>query len=219
MDTYFTKKIFTCREDKMGYVYDKYKKIIDNKSILDIGADKGYLRQYINSSSPYMNIGFGDSIIREWNLENIPYPFEEKSFDTVLCLDVLEHLEHIHAAFDECMRIAKEHVIISLPNAYLDFYSFLKNGKYKGGPYDMKFYGLPLDPPDDRHRWFFGPEEALNFIIYRANKANFTLEQFDCEQAQSTFFEKLFFKKYFSPTFRETLLTSGTLWFILQRNS
>lgn len=71
MDTYFTKKIFTCREDKMGYVYDKYKKIIDNKSILDIGADKGYLRQYINSSSPYMNIGFGDSIIREWNLENI----------------------------------------------------------------------------------------------------------------------------------------------------
>lgn len=37
----------------------------------------------------------------------------------------------------------------------------------------MKFYGLPLDPPDDRHRWFFGPEEALNFIIYRANKANF----------------------------------------------
>lgn len=83
----------------------------------------------------------------------------------------------------------------------------------------MKFYGLPLDPPDDRHRWFFGPEEALNFIIYRANKANFTLEQFDCEQAPSTFFEKLFFKKYFSPTFRETLLTSGTLWFVLQRNS
>lgn len=214
---YITNTRYSCREDKMAYVYDKYKKILDNKSILDIGADKGYLREHLNASSHYMNMGFGDSIIKHWNLEHIPYPFADKSFDTVLCLDVLEHLEHIHTAFDECLRLAREHVIISLPNGYLDFYTFLKNGKYKGGNQDMKFYGLPLAPPEDRHRWFFGPEEAVNFISHGARKAGFVIEQLDFGHAKISVWERLFFKKFFHPTFQESLLTATTLWFVLKR--
>lgn len=201
----------------MAYVYDKYRKILDNKSILDIGADKGYLRQHLIPSSQYMNIGFGDTIIKYWNLEHFPYPFGDKSFDTVLCLDVLEHLEHIHAAFDECLRLAREHVIISLPNGYMDFYSFLKNGKYKGGKQDMKFYGLPLEPPEDRHRWYFGPDEAVNFISHRSGQRGFVIEQLDFEHANISVWERLFFKWFFHPTFHERLLTAGTLWFVLKR--
>lgn len=151
---YTTDYNYTSREDKMFYVYKKYKSILDGKKIIDIGADRGYLRQHLPDTSSYTNIGFGPDILKEWNLENIPYPFKDKQFDTVLCLDVLEHLENIHAAFDECLRLAKEYVIISLPNAYQDFWNFLKNGKYMGRSSDMKFYGLPQERPEDRHRWF-----------------------------------------------------------------
>lgn len=188
------------------------------KKIIDIGADRGYLRQHLPDTSSYTNIGFGPDILKEWNLEDIPYPFEDRQFDTVLCLDVLEHLENIHAAFDECLRLAKEYVIISLPNAYQDFWNFLKNGKYMGRSSDMKFYGLPQERPEDRHRWFLGPEEAYKFIEYRAQLLGFSIEQFDCLTDRSSFFEKIIFKYLFSAQFKETLLTSGTLWFVLARN-
>lgn len=215
---YTTDYNYTSREDKMFYVYKKYKSILDGKKIIDICADRGYLRQHLPDTSSYTNIGFGPDILKEWNLENIPYPFKDKQFDTVLCLDVLEHLENIHAAFDECLRLAKEYVIISLPNAYQDFWNFLKNGKYMGRSSDMKFYGLPQERPEDRHRWFLGPEEAYKFIEYRAQLLGFSIEQFDCLTDRSSFFEKIIFKYLFSAQFKETLLTSGTLWFVLARN-
>ena len=215
---YTTNKIFTSRKDKMEYVYDKYKVLFDKKKILDIGADKGLLANCLPETSQYYSIGFGEDILLKYNLENIPYPFEDKEYHTVLCLDVLEHLENIHAAFDECMRLASEHVIISLPNPYQDFWNFLFFVKYKNGQYDMKFYGLQKDRPEDRHRWFFGPEEAYNFIEYRARLAGFRIEQFDCLTYQPGFFEKILFSRFFSPQFKETLLTSGTLWFVLTRN-
>ena len=215
---YTTDYNYTSREDKMLYVYEKYKSILDGKKIIDIGADRGYLRQHLPDTSSYTNIGFGPDILKEWNLENIPYPFENIQFDTVLCLDVLEHLENIHSAFDECLRLAKEHVVISLPNAYQDFWNFLKKGKYRGRPSDMKFYGLPQERPEDRHRWFLGPEEAYHFIAYRAQLAGFTIEQFDYKTAQTSIFEKMIFKYFFSPQFKPSLLTSGTLWFVLERN-
>lgn len=215
---YSTSYIYSSREDKMFYVYKKYRNILDGKKIIDIGADRGYLRQHLPDTSSYTNIGFGPDILKEWNLENIPYPFKDKQFDTVLCLDVLEHLENIHAAFDECLRLAKEHVIISLPNAYQNFWNFLKNGKYMGKSSDMKFYGLPKDPPEDRHRWFLGPSEAYQFIEYRAQLSGFSIEQFDCYTYRPSLFEKIIFKYFFSAQFKESLLTSGTLWFVLVRN-
>ena len=63
-----------------------------------------------------------------------------------------------------------------------------------------------------------GPEEAYNFIEYRARLAGFRIEQFDCLTYQPGFFEKILFSRFFSPQFKETLLTSGTLWFVLTRN-
>jgi hypothetical protein len=45
----------------------------------------------------------------------------------------------------------------------------------------MKFYGLPLEQPEDRHKWFFSYEEAEKFIIYRAAKNNMRIVQIDSE--------------------------------------
>lgn len=212
-----TKKSYTCRENKMEYVYDKYKSILDGKSVLDIGADMGYLQYHLPKNSIYTNIGYGKSILHECNLENIPYPFSDKAFDTVLCLDVLEHLENIHAAFDECMRLAKQYVIISLPNAYNDFWGYLVHGNYKNGPQNMKFYGLPIDPPEDRHRWFFGSQEAQRFIAERAKRSGFRILQFDTWKGRPNFWQKMFSRRFFHPTFQWEYIFTGTMWFALER--
>ncbi|MFH1144533.1 MAG: methyltransferase domain-containing protein [Candidatus Eisenbacteria bacterium] len=42
----------------------------------------------------------------ELNLEKAErLPFDDDAFDTVLCADVLEHLDNLHAIFDELVRV------------------------------------------------------------------------------------------------------------------
>lgn len=42
-------------------------------------------------------------------------PYEDEAFDLVLCLEVLEHLEHPHLALAELARVSREHVVVSTP--------------------------------------------------------------------------------------------------------
>jgi hypothetical protein len=87
--------------------------------------------------------------------------------DVVVALDVLEHTNAIHRAFDELCRVARRHVIIALPNQYEihDRWSTVR-GRNRSGK-----YGLPLEPPSDRHRWLFTFEEARAFCRHRADSA------------------------------------------------
>ena len=64
-------------------------------------------------------------------------------------------------------RVSKRHVVISLPNPHRDFYAMLREGNYCEGRH-LKFYGLPPEPPEDRHRWFFTVEEPQAFLEPRA---------------------------------------------------
>ena len=43
-------------------------------------------------------------------------PFKDKEFDTVTCVDVIEHVENYDAFIDELLRVAKKFVIFSTPN-------------------------------------------------------------------------------------------------------
>jgi ubiquinone/menaquinone biosynthesis C-methylase UbiE len=42
--------------------------------------------------------------------------FPDKSFDTVIMLEVLEHLEDPYAALEETVRVARKNLILSVPN-------------------------------------------------------------------------------------------------------
>jgi hypothetical protein len=77
----------------------------------------------------------------------------------------------------------------------------------------IKYYGLPVERPPDRHRWFFGNEEASEFLRERGARRGFTIEQMDSEEGGC-------------PAWRnkagEDLLASmnvrgGTLWCVLRR--
>lgn len=91
-------------------------------------------------------------------------PFEDREADIVVALDVLEHTDDIFHAFSELCRTARSHVVVTLPNA-LDVHARLC--AVRGRPSSGK-YGLPLEPPSDRHRWYFSMNQARAWVERRA---------------------------------------------------
>jgi len=126
----------------------------------------------------------GEKVDQRFDLEKIPLPFQESTYDCVLCLDVLEHLENIHQVFDECCRVSRQYVIVALPNPWANFYDFLCLDS-KDMDKLFKFYGLPLEPPEDRHKWFFSNEDAEKFIVYRAGQNNMKVLQLDNQRVDN----------------------------------
>jgi len=172
-----TKINFTDRESKAHYVWDKYKEILTGK-VLDVGADQMHLRQYLSDATEYVGVGLGSGPMINLNLETEKLPFDDNYFDSVLCLDVLEHVENPHEVFDELCRVSARHVILSFPNAWASLYATLRFGDYKTGT-ALKFYGLPTEVPEDRHKWFFNNTEAREFLASRSYANGMTTVQLD----------------------------------------
>ena len=101
--------------------------------------------------------------------DGIPLPDDE--VDVVVALDVLEHTDGIHAALGEMCRVARRCIIVSLPNGN-ELSARLNH--LRGRPISGK-YGLPLDPPTDRHRWLFSMSEAQAFCRHRARLGGWAL--------------------------------------------
>jgi len=213
--------VYTDRQTKAKYVWLKYQDILTGR-ILDVGADACHLREHLPSETHYCGIGLGGRVDRVVDLERQTLPFPDRSFTSVLCLDVLEHVDNIHAVFDEVCRVSQRYVIVSLPNAWVDFYNMLRRGDYRQDQ-PMKFYGLPLDPPPDRHKWFFCPEEAERFVRYRAEKNGMHILQEDYEGTANegpgwrgtvkTWARRILMR----PDLEVKNLYAGTLWVVLER--
>lgn len=177
---FHTPLTYSERATKAQYVAEKYREILQGR-VLDVGADKCHLRHLVPAGTSYTGIGLGGETDLNVNLEAASIPFEDNSFDCVLCLDVLEHLDAIHAVFDELARVTRRYVIISLPNGYRDFLGMLF---LQGDPTTaFKYYGLPVQRPDDRHKWFFSNSDAERFVREKAAKAGLNVVQVDSEGA------------------------------------
>lgn len=77
---------------------------------------RGLLESMIEGSC--LNVGCGSHIIRNAvNIdEGLPMlPYEDNSFDTVICSDVLEHVKLHGDAIEELFRVARKKVIITVP--------------------------------------------------------------------------------------------------------
>ena len=90
-------------------------------------------------------------------------PFPDRAADVVVALDVLEHTDRIHDSFAELCRVARKHIVLSLPNQY----DVKLRWKALRGRHTGK-WGLPLEPPGDRHRWHFTLREAQDFCRHHA---------------------------------------------------
>ena len=119
----------------------------DTKTILNLGG--GGSRYFKDTKYKVTEVDqSGDNNIT-LDLDNVEkIPFESNSFDTVICLDVLEHLENFHLILDEMNRVSEKYIIISLPNCVHAFFEILfdkrSKNQFENGYYN-KFYGLPLN--------------------------------------------------------------------------
>src|SRR6185295_7426634 len=68
----------------------------------DINLD--YLRKAAGNGLPVINV---DSVL----------PFPDSSFDTVLILEVLEHVASVEKVLSEAFRVARKNVLITVPNS------------------------------------------------------------------------------------------------------
>jgi Methyltransferase domain len=140
--------------------------------ILDVGCRNKELREALDGRSVrYLGLDVKPpaDVIADLNHE-IPLPDGEA--DTVVALDVLEHVDAIYDAFAELCRVARRHVVISLPNAFVldSRYRHLR-GRVSGK------YGLPEEPPGDRHRWLFSLDDARRFCRHRAKMAGWCVAE------------------------------------------
>ncbi|GBC84986.1 hypothetical protein HRbin11_01426 [bacterium HR11] len=155
-------------------------------SVLDVGCRSGRLREaheQVSSNIDYVGLDLYPPADVIGDLEK-GLPFPDAAFDIVVALDVLEHTNDIYKSFDELCRCARRFVVISLPNAYeiRGRLKFLLGMRLSGK------YGLPIEPPKDRHRWIFSLNEAREFVRRRAEKRGFVVRDEGCLIGPRRFF-------------------------------
>ena len=97
-------------------------------SILDVGCGEGVILQILKKELQDKKcVGIDlDTIHVKMSASNAPFcnyniatiyslPFKDNSFETVLCLEVLEHLEFLEKAIQELKRVSFKNILISVP--------------------------------------------------------------------------------------------------------
>lgn len=97
--------------------------------VLDVGCGEGFVLSElrnrnigsqlvgIDSSEQALDMGkklFPQLSLKKGDIYNMPY--ENNSFDLVICTEVMEHLEEPDKALDEVVRISKKYCLLSVPN-------------------------------------------------------------------------------------------------------
>lgn len=221
MDRFRTDFRYTERVEKAEYVFKKYEPILSGR-ILDIGSDECHLRNYLAKPDDYVGVGLGGNPDISVNLERERLPFEDQSFDTSLCLDVLEHLDDPYKVLEDICRVTKKYAIISLPNAWNGVWNVMRRRDYRPGQ-PLKFYGLPPEPPEDRHKWFLSARDGERFLRHQGEKNGFSIEQVDFEVAENPasglrkLLRGIVLGTVLRKDFDMDLLDLGNVWVVLVR--
>lgn len=164
------------RLGRSGFISDTLARFVEG-TILDVGAGRNATVFTARFGDAYHPLDMGSSYHIEGrsdlvgpdtvvDLEHGPLPFANRSFGTLICTDVLEHIDNIYHAYDELFRVADRKVIISLPNNWVGFSMSMLAGRnftHRAG------YGLPPFPKGigERHKYWFNHEEAGDFLAGR----------------------------------------------------
>lgn len=143
--------------------------------LVDVGARDRVLQQYLRSDQlKYLSADIVPGHDLCWNLEK-PLDYPDNTFEVVVALDVLEHVEYIHCALGELLRVAKLKLFISLPNmTCLSLrWHFVWHGWLSGK------YALLPDYQGDRHRWLISYPQACALVKHVAQSARCVVQQYD----------------------------------------
>ncbi len=202
---------FKERHLRSEYVAERFKNYL-KKRVADIGCFKAPLRSILTECD-YVGVDVAGEPDIHFNLDSPEtLPFDDNAFNAVLCIEVLEHLDHLHFIFDELVRISGEYIIVSLPNCWRD-----ARGKIEKGKGDFLHYGLPLQKPTDRHKWFFNSQQAEDFLIYQADRHHLKICEFFLTEKPS-FFPIRLYRKIRYPGKRYSNRYSNTVWVVYQKS-
>jgi SAM-dependent methyltransferase len=144
-------------------------------TLVDVGARDKTLQQYLQAEQlQYLSSDILPGHDFCWDLEK-PLEIEDNSFDVVVALDVLEHVEKIHDALRELIRVSRNKLFISLPNmTCLSFrIHFFRFGKLSNK------YALLPSHQGDRHRWLTGYAQICAFVQQAADHAGCDVQQYN----------------------------------------
>ncbi len=209
MDVEFT--TFPARADRSAYIASRFAPYLIGK-VLDVGCDQAVLKRLLPGIS-YVGVDIGGTPDIQLNLEQIErLPFADGEFDAVVCSDVLEHLDNLHLVFAELLRVCRGAVVISLPNNWANARLPIARGRGS-----FAFYGLPVDRPRDRHKWFFSIAEAVDFMRVHAERRGLTLKEcFANEKPRNPLVR--WWRRLRYPRHRNYLNRYGhTMWAVLAR--
>ncbi|MBI4529407.1 MAG: class I SAM-dependent methyltransferase [Deltaproteobacteria bacterium] len=202
---------FRQRQDRYRYLVQEFQRFLAG-TVLDVGCDQAVLRAMLPAGR-YIGIDIGGDADLRLDLEKMEkLPFGDCTYDCVVCLDVLEHLDNLHAVFGELVRVSKAYVIVSLPNNWANARRPIRRGRGSIG-----HYGLPVSPIADRHKWFFNLSEALDFI--RGQEKRYPLRIIDVRVNEKP-------RPYWVRTFRRLAYRSimryldryaHTLWIVMEK--
>ncbi len=98
------------------------------KSILDVGCGLGFYGRILRSAGyDWMGVEVKEEDGRKLQEAALPYqltngqtlPFPDQSYDAVICIEVLEHIENLDTFLSEIARVVRKRVLISVPNVEL----------------------------------------------------------------------------------------------------
>lgn len=160
---------FQTRTDRPRFLAAQYPVLLTGR-LLDVGCDQAVLRSLVQPGQ-YVGMDLSEQADLRQNLMEEPrLPFADRAFDAVMCSDVLEHLENLHQVFDELVRVTNGHLLVTLPNNWNSARMRLRRGHGA-----IAHYGLPLEKPLDRHRWFFNFSDAEEFFRGQAKRLGLEL--------------------------------------------
>ncbi|MDD5037926.1 MAG: methyltransferase domain-containing protein [Dehalococcoidales bacterium] len=141
----------------VGRLIDK-----EARTVLDVGCGKGEPMMAINRHQHYLTVGIDvfEPYLRECRRQGIHHqyllgdirklPFRDKSFDVVLCMEVLEHLERADGEklLRDMERTARKQVLLTTPV-----------GKYQQESFEGN--------PHQEHKYIWSPDEmqALGYKV------------------------------------------------------
>jgi hypothetical protein len=181
------------------------------ESVLDVGCYEAPLRALLPDVR-YVGVDIAGQPDVVLNLDSAsPLPFADGAYRSVLCIEVLEHLDHLHHVFGELVRVSAGTVIVSLPNCWRDARRPIERGRGH-----FAHYGLPAERPVDRHKWFFSYVEARDFVLAQCARHGLeVLEMFGTEPLRPAWVRAARRLRYPGPRYFNRYVQ--TIWAVMRK--
>jgi len=202
---------FDTRAARTRYVAEHFRGHLTGR-VLDVGCDQSPLRELVPDID-YTGTDVGGNADVLLDFEKVErLPFDDNQFDSVICCDVLEHLDNLHFIFGELVRVTKSNLIISLPNCWAAARQPVGRGRGYFG-----HYGLPFDRPADRHKWFFSLTDAVDFLEEHAMRNGLLVSEIRVAEKKRPAIKQFLRRLRYSSQFRYLNRYAHTVFVVLEK--